>query len=68
MAGAEGTHTGTSRGVPRVGLPDVYFSDGPVGTRQGKATGMPSPMSLAASFDPQNAFRHATVVGDEVRK
>ena len=68
VSGAEGTHTGTSRGVPRVGLPDTYFSDGPVGTRQGKATGMPSPMSLAASFDPRNVFRHATIVGDEVKK
>ena len=68
VAGAEGTHTGTSNGVERVGLPPVFFSDGPVGTRQGKATGMPSPMSLAASFDPLNAFRHATIVGDEVKK
>lgn len=68
VAGGEGQHTGTSRGVPRVGLPDVFFSDGPVGPRQGKATGMPSPMSVAASFDPKNAFRHATIVGDEVRR
>jgi len=68
VAGREGTHTGTSTGIPRVGMPDIYFSDGPVGTRQGQATGMPSPMSLAASFDPQNAYRHAEVVGDEVKK
>jgi beta-glucosidase len=68
VAGREGTHTGTSNGVERVGLPPIFFSDGPVGTRQGKATGMPSPMSLAASFDPENAARHAAVVGDEVKK
>jgi len=68
VAGREGSHTGTSNGVPRVGLPTIYFSDGPVGTRQGKATGMPSPMSLAASFDPGNAATHAAVVGDEVSK
>ena len=56
--GREGSHTGTSLGVERVGLPPIYFSDGPVGTRQGKATAMPSPMTLAATFDP--ARRHAT--------
>ena len=67
VAGREGTHTGTSNGVARVGLPPIYFSDGPVGTRQGKATGMPSPLSLAATFDPEMARRHAAVVGDEVR-
>jgi beta-glucosidase len=68
VSGREGTHTGTSDGVERVGLPPVYFSDGPVGTRQGKATGMPSPMSLAASFSGRVAYRHARVVGDEVRR
>src|SRR5687767_12602712 len=68
VLGREGTHTGTSNGVERVGLPPIYFSDGPVGTRQGKATGMPSPLSLAASFDPALAKQHAAVVGDEVKK
>jgi beta-glucosidase len=67
VAGREGTHTGTSDGVERVGLPPIYFSDGPVGTRQGKATNMPASMAEAASFDAKVAFRHATVVGDEVR-
>ena len=68
VAGREGTHTGTSEGVERVGLPPVYFSDGPVGTRQGKATGMPSPMTVASAFDPEVAAQHAAVVGDEVRR
>ncbi|CAA9533512.1 MAG: GH3 [uncultured Solirubrobacteraceae bacterium] len=68
VAGREGTHTGTSNGVERVGLPPIYFSDGPVGTRQGKATGMPSPMTVASTFDPALAARHAAVVGDEVRR
>jgi beta-glucosidase len=68
VAGQAGTHTGTSFGVERVGLPPIYFSDGPVGTRQGRATAMPSPMSLAATFDPKSAMQHAEVVGDEVKK
>src|SRR5829696_7744558 len=57
VAGREGTHTGTSNGVERVGLPPIYFSDGPVGTRQGKATGMPASMAEAAAFDPRVARR-----------
>jgi beta-glucosidase len=66
VSGREGAHTGTSDGVARVDLPPVYFSDGPVGTRQGKATNMPASMAEAAAFDPRVAHRHATVVGDEV--
>jgi beta-glucosidase len=68
VAGQEDKHTGTLNGVERVGLPPVYFSDGPVGPRQGMATAMPSPISLASTFSPALAARHAAVVGDEVRK
>jgi beta-glucosidase len=68
VQGRENAHTGTSNGVDRVGLPPVYFSDGPVGVRQGKATGMPSSMTVASSFDPAVAFRHAAIVGDEARR
>jgi beta-glucosidase len=68
VAGREGSHTGTSNGVARVGLPPVFFSDGPVGTRQGQATAMPSSMTVASTFDPQIAYRHAEVIGDEARK
>jgi beta-glucosidase len=60
-------HTGTSDGVARVGLPPVYFSDGPVGPRQGSATALPTPMALAATFDPAMAFRHGDVVGNEAK-
>jgi beta-glucosidase len=67
VAGREGTHTGTSDGVERVGLPPTYYSDGPVGARSGQATSMPAPMALAATFDRRMACRHGSVVGDEVR-
>src|SRR5439155_2403349 len=53
VGGGAHSHTGTSDGVPRVDLPNVYFSDGPVGPRQGSATAMPVPMALAATFDPR---------------
>src|SRR5690349_3230311 len=51
VAGGEGTHTGTSDGVPRVGLPTMYLSDGPAGTRSGKATKFAAPIGMAAAFD-----------------
>jgi beta-glucosidase len=66
--GAEGTHTGTSAGIPRVGLPSIYLSDGPAGPRSGEATAMPSPLALAATWDPRLAAMHAAVIADEVRK
>jgi beta-glucosidase len=67
VAGYETGHTGTNNGIERVGLPPVYYSDGPVGPRQGPATSMPAPISLAASFDRYLAFRHGQIVGNEVR-
>jgi beta-glucosidase len=67
VSGGANSHTGTSNGVARVGLPPVYYSDGPVGVRQGPATSMPAPMSLAASFDRALARLHGQIVGNEVR-
>ncbi len=62
-----GRHTGASIAIPRLGIPAVYYTDGPVGPRQGKATAMPTPMALAATFDPANAFAYGHVVGTEAR-
>ena len=67
VGGGAHSHTGTSTGVPRVDLPTVYFSDGPVGPRQGSSTAMPIPMALAATFDPRMAFRHGSTIANEVR-
>ncbi|GAC1321266.1 MAG: glycoside hydrolase family 3 C-terminal domain-containing protein [Thermoleophilaceae bacterium] len=66
MGGAH-QHTGTSNGVDRVGLPTTYYSDGPVGPRQGQATGLPIPMGLAATFDPRLAYAHGSVAANEAR-
>ena len=63
----EDRHTGESNGIPRVDLPDVFYSDGPVGPRQGKATGMPASMALAATWDIDIARRYGAVVGNEVK-
>ena len=45
----------------------MYFSDGPVGPRQGKSTGLPIPMAVAATFDPRLANLHAQVAAGEAR-
>jgi beta-glucosidase len=63
----EDRHTGESNGVPRLDLPTVFYSDGPVGPRQGKATGMPASMALAATWDTDIARRYGGVVGNEVK-
>jgi beta-glucosidase len=67
VAGGAHSHTGTSDGIPRLDLPTTYYSDGPVGPRQGQTTAMPIPMALAATFDPRYAYRYGDVVGNEVK-
>jgi beta-glucosidase len=67
VGGGAHSHTGTSNGVPRVGLPTTYYSDGPVGPRQGATTALPIPLALAATFSPELAFRHGDVAGNEAK-
>jgi beta-glucosidase len=67
VAGGEHAHTGTEDGVPRVGLPTTYYSDGPVGPRQGRSTALPIPLALAATFSPRLASRHGAVAGNEAK-
>ena len=59
--------TGTSDGVPRLGIPTMYHSDGPLGPREGQVTSMPSPLALAAAFDPKLADRVGATIADEVK-
>jgi len=61
------SHTGIEMGVPRLGVPTVYYTDGPLGPRQGQSTGMPAPLGLAATFSPTMARLYGTVVGNEAR-
>ena len=61
------SHTGTQDGVARLGVPTVYYTDGPLGPRQGPSTGMPSPLGLAATFSPALAQLYGTIVGNEAR-
>src|SRR5258708_9412545 len=44
---------GWTRGVPRLGIPDLRFADGPPGVLvRHTSTCMPSTLSMAASFSP----------------
>lgn len=61
------THTGTQNGVPRLDLPTIYYSDGPVGPRQGKSIGLPAPLALAATFNTDLARSHGIVAASEAR-
>lgn len=67
VAGGEHTHTGTQLGVPRLDVPTVLYSDGPVGPRQGRSAGLPIPLALAATFDPALAAEHGRVAAGEAR-
>jgi beta-glucosidase len=67
VAGMPHTHTGVENGVPRVGLPPFYLTDGPVGIRQGPSTAMPSSMSLASTFNPALARRDGALIGNEAK-
>lgn len=61
-------HTGGTYAIPRLGLREIYFSDGPAGVRQGTATAMPIPMALAATFSPSHARAYGETVADEAKR
>jgi beta-glucosidase len=67
VSGAAGTHTGDANGVPRLGVPPLHLTDGPVGVRQGPSTAFPASIALAASFDRRLAGTYGGAVGDEAR-
>ncbi len=60
--------TGVGNGVPRLGIPTLFHSDGPFGPREGRTTAMPGPLALASTFDPNAAAAAGAVVADEVKK
>ncbi|MET7520449.1 hypothetical protein ABZS88_45410 [Streptomyces sp. NPDC005480] len=55
-------------GVPRLGIPELRLTDGPVGVRgNAHATAMPAPVALASSFDDRQARTFGQVVGRDGR-
>src|SRR5580658_6247959 len=58
-------------GVPRLGIPDLLVTNGPAGFgpagpgHQGKATALPAPIALAATWDLDAARDYGIIEGSE---
>src|SRR4051794_28056079 len=59
-------------GIPRLGIPELKISNGPAGIGSGtvldqpKATALPAPVALAATFDTDLAHRYGVLEGTEL--
>lgn len=53
--------------IPRLGIPALKMTDGPVGVRQAPATSFPSSIALAASFDTQLIQKVAQAIAQETK-
>jgi beta-glucosidase len=59
---------GWTAGVPRLGIPDLRFADGPPGVLvRHPSTGMPSTLSMAATFSPADAQDTGALIGRDAR-
>ncbi len=75
LAGAGGSGTfprgaaGYIPGIPRLGIPDLYFMDGSVGVGGdlGESTALPSSIASAASWDLDEAYKYGSVIGSDMR-
>jgi beta-glucosidase len=54
-------------GVPRLHIPALRMTDGPVGVRVGQATAFPASVLLAATFEPELARQVGEAIGREVK-
>lgn len=63
------TYAGMISGNPRLCIPELGLSDGPAGVGNGQTgvTQLPSPMALAASWDPDLASRYGATIAREAR-
>ncbi len=71
----------SSKGVARLGIPEVWMDDGPLGIREevywdqwngahwtnDSCTGFPALTCLAATFNPKMAYRFGKAIGEEAR-
>lgn len=63
--GADAYRAGS--GIERLGVPPLYFSDGPRGVARGNSTCFPCSMARGASFDVDLEHRIGQVMGIEAR-
>ncbi|MBV9122193.1 MAG: glycoside hydrolase family 3 C-terminal domain-containing protein, partial [Planctomycetes bacterium] len=65
------THGRVVIGLPRLGIPDLTITNGPAGMgpagpgHEGKATALPAPIALAATWDVKAARTHGEIAADE---
>ena len=68
---------GSTMAIPRLGIPQIVFADGPVGVRLGAgptggekrfATAFPVSVAMAATWDPAIIQRVGRAIGDEARR
>ncbi|WP_446743410.1 beta-glucosidase [Silvibacterium acidisoli] len=59
--------------IPRLGIPELRVTNGPAGVGPGdagvqaKATALPAPIALAATWDPEAAYAYGQLAGEETR-
>jgi beta-glucosidase len=53
--------------IKRLGIPALHMTDGPAGVRSGQATSFPSPVALAATFDPKMVYAVAKAIAQEAK-
>ena len=59
---------GFVKGIERLGIPDIFVADGESGVNTSwEATGLPSKVGLAASFDRKAARLYGEVIGREAK-
>lgn len=69
----DATHNRFVPGIPRLGIPQLQITNGPAGAGadgagpQPKATALPAPISLAATWDRALAAIYGLIVGSECR-
>jgi beta-glucosidase len=63
-----GIHSMSIRPIPRLGLPEIRMSDGPIGVRQDRpSTRYPAGVALAATWNPLLAAREGASMGRDCR-
>jgi beta-glucosidase len=68
----DSTHLRFARGIPRLGIPNFEYTNGPAGVDSGRigsgsehATALPAPISLASTFDTALANQYGVTAGAE---
>ncbi|MCK9279026.1 MAG: glycoside hydrolase family 3 C-terminal domain-containing protein [Melioribacteraceae bacterium] len=56
-----------TKAIPRLGIPEMNMTDGPLGVRQGKSTAFPSGIALGATWEPELAYKVGAAIARETK-